>query len=128
VLAAEMRNLVRFENKREKIIPVQHFAWRMLRALAIWLVLSLGGLAIGMAGYALTEGMNLIDAFLNASMILSGMGPVTELKTQGGKLFAGFYALFSGLFIVVATGLALAPLLHRLMHAFHVEQGSDDGD
>jgi hypothetical protein len=123
-----MRNAVRFEGKHEKVIPVQRFAWRMLGAFVLWLMLSVGGLAIGMAGYALTEGMSLIDAFLNAAMILSGMGPTSELKTTGGKLFAGFYALFSGLFIVVATGLALAPLLHRMLHAFHVEQGTKDGD
>jgi hypothetical protein len=123
-----MRSVVRFEGKNEKVIPVQRFAWRMLRAFVLWLMLSVGGLAIGMAGYALTEGMSLIDAFLNAAMILSGMGPTAELKTTGGKLFAGFYALFSGLFIVVATGLALAPLLHRMLHAFHVEQGAKDGD
>ena len=123
-----MRQIVRFESKSEKLIPVQRFAWRMVRAFALWLALSVGGLAIGMAGYALTEGMSAIDAFLNAAMILSGMGPTSELKTTGGKLFAGFYALFSGLFIVVATGLALAPLLHRMLHAFHVEQGAKDGD
>ncbi len=123
-----MRSIVRFEGKHEKIIPPRRFAWRMLRAFALWLVLSVGGLGIGMAGYALTEGMSMIDAFLNAAMILSGMGPMAELKTTGGKLFAGFYALFSGLFIVVATGLALAPLLHRMLHAFHVEQESQNGD
>jgi hypothetical protein len=123
-----MRSMVRFEGKHEKVIAPKRFAWRMLRALVLWLMLSAGGLAIGMAGYALLEDMSLIDAFLNAAMILSGMGPTNELKTTGGKLFAGFYALFSGLFIVVATGLALAPLLHRMLHAFHVEQGARDGD
>ncbi len=116
-----MRGITQFEHRSEKVIPVHSFLWRMVRALSLWLMLAVGGLAIGMAGYGLTEGMSTTDAFLNAAMILSGMGPVAELKTTGGKLFAGLYALFSGLFIVVATGLALAPLLHRVMHAFHVE-------
>jgi hypothetical protein len=123
-----MRGVTQFEHRGQKLIPVPRFLWRLARAFMLWLVLALGGLAIGMIGYVATEGMGLVDAFLNAAMILSGMGPVGELKTSGGKLFAGFYALFSGLFIVVATGLALAPLLHRLMHAFHVEEGQDNHD
>jgi hypothetical protein len=123
-----MRGITQFEHRSEKVIPVRSFLWRMVRALMLWLALALGGLAIGMAGYGLTEGMGATDAFLNAAMILSGMGPVAELKTTGGKIFAGFYALFSGLFIVVATGLALAPLLHRLMHAFHVDDSRSRDD
>jgi hypothetical protein len=98
----------------------------MARVALIWLALTLVGLAIGMAGYAWTEGMSATDAFINAAMILSGMGPVAELKTTAGKLFAGVYAIVSGLFIVVATGFVLAPLLHRVMHALHVEPGRDD--
>ena len=74
-----------------------------------------------MVGYAFLEGMGWIDAFANASMILSGMGPLTPLQTTGGKVFAGFYALFSGLVLIVATGLLLAPVLHRMLHEFHVE-------
>jgi hypothetical protein len=96
----------------------------MAKVIGLWFGVTVVGLAIGMAGYALTEGMSLIDAFVNAAMILSGMGPVSELKSAGGKLFAGLYALFSGLFIVVATGFLLAPVLHRVLHALHV----DDGD
>ena len=115
-----------FESRRQKLIPVERFARRMARVALIWLAMTVAGLAIGMAGYAWTEGMGATDAFLNAAMILSGMGPVTELKTTAGKLFAGVYAIFSGLFIVVATGFVLAPLLHRVMHALHVEAGKDD--
>ena len=75
----------------------------------------------GMAGYRYFEGMDWIDAFANASMILSGMGPLTPLQTAGGKLFAGFYALYSGLALIMATGILLAPVVHRLLHRFHVE-------
>jgi hypothetical protein len=101
------------------------FAVRMARAIGLWLVLTVVGLAIGIAGYAYFEGMSLTDSFLNAAMILSGMGPATELKTEAGKLFAGFYAIFSGLIIVIATGFVLAPIFHRVLHKFHVEQSGD---
>lgn len=94
----------------------------------LWLIITGGGMAIGMAGYMLSEGMGVVDAFVNAAMILSGMGPVGELKTAGGKIFAGFYAIFSGLVIVIATGFVLAPILHRVLHAFHVEEGKQDDD
>jgi hypothetical protein len=79
-----------------------------------------------MSGYAFFEGMSLTDAFLNAAMILSSMGLVTAPKTEGGKLFAGFYAIFSGLIIVVAAGFVLAPIFHRVLHKFHVETHGDN--
>jgi hypothetical protein len=69
--------------------------------------------------------MSLTDAFLNAAMILSGMGPAAVLQTTGGKLFAGFYAIFSGLLLIIATGFVLAPIFHRVLHKFHLEAGRD---
>ena len=123
-----MRGVKGFERKGEKVLPVRQFARRMLGVGLIWLALTVLGLALGMAGYAWTEGMAPMDAFVNAAMILSGMGPVAELKTQGGKFFAGLYAIFSGLFIVVASGFVLAPLLHRVLHILHVESGNDKDD
>ena len=69
----------------------------------------------------LSEGMSLVDAFVNAAMILSGMGPVGELHSTAGKIFAGCYAIFSGLIIVIATGFVLAPIFHHVLHRFHVE-------
>lgn len=120
--------LTRFEHRRQKVVPVRRFALRMGRAILLWLGLAVIGLAIGMMGYASTEGMSATDAFVNAAMILSGMGPVGELRTEAGKLFAGAYALFSGLFVVIATGFVLAPVLHRVLHSFHVEEGEDDDD
>jgi hypothetical protein len=118
----------RFEQKSQPLVSRRRFALRLVRAARFWLVLTSGGLAIGIAGYMLTEGMSLIDAFVNAAMILSGMGPVGELKTSAGKLFAGFYAIFSGLLIVIATGFVLAPIMHRVLHAFHVEEGKSQDD
>ena len=123
-----MVRLTRFEHRRQKLIPMRRFALRMGRAMLLWLALTLVGLGIGMAGYAASEGMSALDAFVNAAMILSGMGPVSELKTSSGKLFAGFYAIFSGLFVVIATGFVLAPVLHRVLHSFHVEEGKDADD
>ena len=98
----------------------------MAYAVGLWLALTVFGLAIGIAGYGGFEGMSLTDSFLNAAMILSGMGPATELKTEAGKVFAGFYAIFSGLIIVIATGFVLAPIFHRVLHSFHVEQRGDN--
>jgi hypothetical protein len=119
---------LRLERRDQAVAPRRVFARRMLLAASLWLAMTLLWLGIGMLGYGLTEGMSPIDAFLNASMILSGMGPVDVLKTSGGKLFAGVYAILSGLLIVVAAGFVLAPIMHRVLHAFHVEQERDDDD
>ena len=79
-------------------------------------------MAVGMYGYQATEGMQPIDAFLNSAMLLGGMGPVgPELHTEAGKLFAGFYAIGCGLVLVLASGVVLAPVLHRVLHALHVD-------
>lgn len=106
----------------------RRFARNLGRAIGLWAGLALVGMAIGMVGYMATEGMGAVDAYVNAAMILSGMGPVGELKTTAGKIFAGSYALFSGLFVVIATGFVLAPVLHHVLHHFHVEQGKDGND
>ena len=81
----------------------------------------LGALSIGILGYHFIAHLTWIDALLNASMILTGMGPVNTLTTVPGKLFASAYALFSGVFFLAATSVVLAPLLHRLLHRLHVE-------
>jgi hypothetical protein len=80
-------------------------------------------LGIGMAGYHYFEKMGWVDAFENAAMILSGMGPVVTLQTDAGKIFAGCYALFSGLMFITVTGIVLAPVAHRALHKFHLESG-----
>lgn len=120
--------MLQFERRHERLVPIRRFALRLGRAVLLWLALTVVGLAIGMIGYAASEGMSGIDAFVNAAMILSGMGPVTELKTEAGKLFAGVYAIFSGLFVVIATGFVLAPILHRVLHSFHIEEGKANDD
>lgn len=110
-----------YERRRQKLATHAKFAHRMLNAVAMWFAITLVGLAIGVAGYMGFGGLGLVDAFENAAMILSGMGPVADLENPAAKIFAGCYAIFSGLIIVIATGFILAPILHRVLHAFHVE-------
>ena len=85
-------------------------------------------LAAGMAGYHWLAPMSWIDAFVNASMLLGGMGPVDDPKTDEGKLFAGFYALYAGLVFLVVAGVLLAPVVHRVLHRFHWEAGGRSKD
>jgi hypothetical protein len=114
-----------FERRGQPVASRGKFLIRMLIAIGLWIVLTIVGLAIGIAGYAAFEGMSFVDAYVNAAMILSGMGPLGELKTTAGKIFAGSYAILSGLIIVIATGFVLAPIFHRILHRFHVETTKD---
>jgi hypothetical protein len=85
-------------------------------------VLAVGGsLVLGMWGYWYFESLTWLDAFLNAAMLLGGMGPVESPTTEGGKLFAGVYALYAGMVVLVAASILVAPLMHRYMHKFHLE-------
>jgi hypothetical protein len=111
-----------FEHKRQPLLSGAAFRLRMLRvggAAAALIALALG---VGALGYRVTEGLAWLDAALNAAMILTGMGPVDELHTQAGKLFAIAYALFSGVTFLSGIALILAPIAHRLLHAFHLEE------
>jgi hypothetical protein len=119
-------SITHFEHRRQKVISSRRFIRRMFLAIGLWFALAAAGLAIGIAGYAGFEGMSLVDAYVNAAMILSGMGPIGELKTTAGKIFAGSYAIFSGLVIVIATAVVLAPIFHRVLHRFHVETDEKD--
>jgi hypothetical protein len=120
-MAFRIPSVTRFERRGQAVASRRKFLIRMSLAIGLWMILTIVGLAIGIAGYATLEGMSFVDAYVNAAMILSGMGPVTELKTTAGKMFAGSYAIFSGLIIVIATGFVLAPIFHRILHRFHVE-------
>ncbi len=115
------RAFLNYETKHQPLLSHRAFAKRLARSFAAASLLIGLSLLGGMLGYRHFEGMEWIDAFANASMILSGMGPLTPLDTSGGKLFAGFYALYSGLALILATGILFAPVVHRLLHQFHLE-------
>ena len=113
-----------YERRSHALLPLPAF----LRRMALNLLLGFGFITIsllaGMWGYSHYEGMDATDSFLNASMILSGMGPAATLNTEAGKWFAGAYALYSGLAVLAVAGLVFAPLLHRLLHHFHADDES----
>jgi hypothetical protein len=111
-----------FEHRHERLLPFDAFLRRVARHVGLGLVLLGGSLFIGMAGYVYFEQMSWLDGFLNASMILGGMGPVAPLQTSAGKLFAGLYALYSGMVFLIAAGVMLAPIVHRTIHKFHLDK------
>jgi putative effector of murein hydrolase len=116
-----MASILNYEKRHEPVAARRKFRSRLLFNLLIGIVVIATGLAIGMAGYEYFAGMGAVDAFLNSAMILSGMGPIGELTGDGAKIFAGVYAIFCGLLIFAVAGLILAPVLHRVLHRFHVE-------
>ena len=113
-----------YEHKSQPLLPRRLFLIRLLRHVLFAIGVLTISLAIGMVGYHFLEKMNFVDSMLNASMILGGMGPVGELKTAGGKIFASLYALFSGVIFLVVVGIIIAPLAHRLLHRLHLEEGA----
>lgn len=115
------RLLPKYEKKTQPLISPRQFLIRLAHSGAIALMLIAISLLIGMIGYNRFENLSWIDAFLNASMLLGGMGPVDTPITNGGKLFAGLYALYCGLTVIVVTGVILAPVVHRILHKFHME-------
>ena len=118
-----------YENRRDRLLPFRDFLGRVARHVGFSGALVLGSLLIGMYGYVRLEHLSWLDGFLNAAMLLGGMGPVAPLQTAGGKLFAGLYALYSGMVFLVAVGVTLAPVLHRTMHRFHLaEDAAEEPD
>ncbi len=115
-----------FEHHTQTLLPKSQFLRRLGRFAAAAFVLVSVSWLIGILGYRLLEGFSWIDSVLNAAMILGGMGPVNPLKTDAGKLFASFYALFSGIVFLVSVGVLVLPMLHRFLHQFHLESGKDD--
>ncbi len=114
-----------FERRHEKLLPRCAFIRRLVKYAAFSITLVLLSLIIGILGYRLSEGMTWTDAFLNAAMLMGGMGPVTVLQTESGKLFAGLYALYCGLVELIAVGVFAAPIVHRFLHRFHIESEKD---
>jgi hypothetical protein len=117
-----------FEHRTKPLLPRKIFIFRVLRSLALALGIIAVSLALGILGYHFCAELSWLDALLNASMILTGMGPVNELHTVAGKLFASFYALFSGVVFITSVAVLLAPVIHRFLHKFHLESESSDDD
>ena len=115
-----------FEQQDEPLLPRRMFFRRVGRFVAAAGLLITVSWLIGILGYRLLENMSWIDAILNSAMILGGMGPVNPLQTDAGKLFASFYAMFSGVIFLVGAGLVVAPIAHRLLHQFHLDDEDDD--
>ncbi len=110
-----------YENRYTRPLTTRRFAYRMASHVGVAAALVLVSLLIGMAGYEHYERLPWRDAFLNTAMLLGGMGPVDALHTNGGKIFAGIFALYAGVVFLVVAGLFLSPVIHRIMHRFHWE-------
>ncbi|HUA88909.1 MAG TPA: hypothetical protein VL994_05710 [Steroidobacteraceae bacterium] len=114
--------IFRYERSGDGLLPRREFYLRLMRHLALALVLLAVSLWIGMLGYEHFEHLEWHDAFENACMLLGGMGPVNNPTTNAGKLFAGWYALYAGLVFLVVASIILAPVLHRMLHLFHADE------
>lgn len=112
-----------YEHRTQPLLPRRRFLARLAHSGGIVLLLVAGSLAIGMVGFRELAALDWMDAFLNAAMLLGGMGPVNTPTSSGGKLFAGLYALYCGLVVVIAAGILLAPIAHRMLHRFHLDTG-----
>jgi len=110
-----------FERRHKPLLPWSAFLRRLANYAAVAFGLVALSLAIGICGYCGFERMSLTDAFLNAAMLMGGMGPTSELHTRAGKLFAAFYALYCGIVFLIAIGILIAPVVHRFLHHFHLE-------
>ena len=115
-----------YEHRNQPLLPRSAFFRRLASHAGVAIGVVLGSLVIGILGYHFLEGLAWIDSLVNAAMILGGMGPVDTLHTTAGKVFAAFYALYSGMVFLVAVGIIFAPVFHRILHRFHLEAGTDN--
>lgn len=113
--------LPEFELRTDPVLPQREFVVRLSVSCLTAMALIAVSLCIGMGGYHFLEHLSWLDSFLNASMLLGGMGPVDLPVTESGKLFEGLYALYCGLVVIFAAGIILAPVAHRVLHQFHME-------
>ncbi|HJZ81157.1 MAG TPA: hypothetical protein VKD91_12460 [Pyrinomonadaceae bacterium] len=112
----------KYERRTDKLASRAIFIQRMFGSFGIALCVIAFGLTVGISGYHFIAGLNWIDSLLEASMILGGMGPVKELHDDASKIFASIYALFSGLVVIGLMGIMLSPVVHRVLHKFHVDE------
>ena len=111
-----------FEHHSQPLLHMQGFLVRVLTFIGYALLIIIAALAVGILGYHFFVGLAWLDAFLNAAMILSGMGPVDPINADSGKWFASLYALLSGLVFAITTGIIISPIIHRVMHRLHLER------
>ncbi len=112
---------MKFEHHKTPLLPRKQFFRRLARYAFFALLILAASLCIGTVGYHEFAGLPWTDSFLNASMILTGMGPVDRMETQAGKLFASFYAIYSGVAFLTLAGVLFAPVYHRFLHKFHLD-------
>jgi hypothetical protein len=115
-----------FEHRAQPLLPRRKFYRRLARSFTVGMMLLLASLAVGMVGYHELGQLGWTDAFLNTAMILSGMGPVAELHTRAAKIFAGTYAIYSGIALISTAAVIFAPIIHRLLHRFHLADEKAD--
>lgn len=120
-----MEDMAVFERRNETLLPKHRFSRRLVVYSGVSALLIAASLAVGMVGYHVFAGLPWVDSFVNASMILTGMGPVDRMVGVPAKLFSGFYALFSGVIFLSAAAVMLSPVLHRFLHRFHLELDDD---
>jgi hypothetical protein len=114
-----------YETAHQPMISRRRFALRLWQHFLVAVGLVAVSLGVGMLGYRVLAHFSWIDSFLNATMLLGGMGPVGDIPTDSGKLFAGLYALYAGLVLIAASALILTPVLHRVFHRLHLESGKE---
>ena len=117
--------IIAFERLSEPLATRQEFAGRLVRSIVIGVLIVAAALFGGMAGYHVFEGLDWIDSFVNAAMILSGMGVLAAPVSVEGKLFAGLYAIFCGLVLIAATAIMFTPVIHRFLHQMHMDDEDD---
>jgi hypothetical protein len=117
-----------YEHHSQPLLPRRLFLRRLLKHIVAAAAFLSVGLAIGVLGYHLFEHLSWLDSLLNASMILGGMGPVSELQTRAGKVFASLYAIFSGIFFLLVAGIVIAPIFHRILHRLHLDADIQEDD
>ena len=110
-----------FEHRSSKLAPPAVFARRLVYSMLVAIGIIGVSLVAGMLGYHALENLGWLDAFVNAAMLLSGMGPLAAPQTSAGKVFAGLYAIYSGFVVIAVAGIMLAPVAHRILHKFHIE-------
>ncbi len=115
--------LHKLERKEEGLLPIRAFYRRLAKYALLSFGVILVSLVIGIFGYMGFEDMTFLDAFLNAAMLMGGMGPVGVLHSAGGKIFAGMYAMYCGFILLISVAIFITPIFHRLLHHFHLEGG-----